>query len=93
MRRLEGLRAIVTGAEIGRAIAIRLSGEGARVVLSDVDEEAMESVSSELDGESLVRRTDAGESKLWWSKPSRKGAHRRSDLDTLCRIGRDGGLR
>ena len=66
MRRLEGLRAIVTGAGagIGRAIAIRLSEEGARVVLADVDEGAAEEVSGELDGESLVQRvdvTDAGQ--------------------------------
>lgn len=66
MRRLEGLRAIVTGAGagIGRAIAIRLSQEGARVVLADVDEEAAGSASGELDGESFVQRvdvTDAGE--------------------------------
>jgi len=66
MRRLEGLRAIVTGAGagIGRAIAIRLSQEGARVVLADVDEEAAGSASGELDGETLVQRvdvTDAGE--------------------------------
>ena len=47
MRRLEGMRAIVTGAGagIGRAIAVRLSQEGARVVLADVDEEAAQGVS------------------------------------------------
>jgi NAD(P)-dependent dehydrogenase (short-subunit alcohol dehydrogenase family) len=66
MRRLEGLRAIVTGAGagIGRAIAIRLSAEGARVVVADVDEEAANRVAGELGGESLVHRanvTDAGE--------------------------------
>jgi NAD(P)-dependent dehydrogenase (short-subunit alcohol dehydrogenase family) len=40
MRRLEGKRAIVTGAGagIGRAIALRMSQEGARVAVSDVDE-------------------------------------------------------
>jgi NADP-dependent 3-hydroxy acid dehydrogenase YdfG len=65
MRRLEGMRAVVTGAGagIGRAIAIRLSQEGARVVLADVDEEAAQGVAGELDGEALVHRvdvTDAG---------------------------------
>jgi NAD(P)-dependent dehydrogenase (short-subunit alcohol dehydrogenase family) len=66
MRRLEGMRAVVTGAGagIGRAIAIRLSQEGARVVLADVDEEAAQGVAGELDGEALVHRvdvTDAGQ--------------------------------
>ena len=60
MDRLEGKRAIVTGAGagIGRAIALRLASEGARVALADVDEEAAKKVASEIDGETLVRRTD-----------------------------------
>lgn len=60
MERLEGKRAIVTGAGagIGRAIAIRLSGEGARVALADLDEGAAEKVAGEIEGKTLVRRTD-----------------------------------
>ena len=60
MERLEGKRAIVTGAGagIGRAIALRLAGEGARVALADVDEEAAKNVASEIAGETLARRTD-----------------------------------
>jgi NAD(P)-dependent dehydrogenase (short-subunit alcohol dehydrogenase family) len=60
MDRLEGKRAVVTGAGagIGRAIALRLASEGARVALADVDEEATRKVASEIDGETLVRRTD-----------------------------------
>ena len=60
MERLEGKRAIVTGAAngIGRAIALRLASEGARVVLADVDEEAAGGVADEIDGETLVHRTD-----------------------------------
>jgi NAD(P)-dependent dehydrogenase (short-subunit alcohol dehydrogenase family) len=60
MERLQGKRAIVTGAGagIGRAIAIRLSSEGARVALADVDEEAAGGVASEVDGETLIRRVD-----------------------------------
>lgn len=60
MDRLEGRRAIVTGAGagIGRAIALRLAAEGARVALADVDEEAAKKVASEIEGETLVRRTD-----------------------------------
>jgi meso-butanediol dehydrogenase/(S,S)-butanediol dehydrogenase/diacetyl reductase len=60
MERLEGKRAIVTGAGagIGRAIAIRLSSEGARVALADLDEQAAERVATEIEGKTLVRRTD-----------------------------------
>jgi NAD(P)-dependent dehydrogenase (short-subunit alcohol dehydrogenase family) len=60
MDRLESKRAIVTGAAagIGRAIALRLAGEGARVALADVDEEAVRKVASVIEGETLVRRTD-----------------------------------
>jgi NAD(P)-dependent dehydrogenase (short-subunit alcohol dehydrogenase family) len=60
MERLEGKRAIVTGAGagIGRAIALRLSSEGARVALADVDEGAAEKVAGEIEGKTLVRRTD-----------------------------------
>ena len=60
MDRLEGKRAVVTGAGagIGRSIALRLASEGARVALADVDEAAVKKVASEIDGETLVRRTD-----------------------------------
>jgi NAD(P)-dependent dehydrogenase (short-subunit alcohol dehydrogenase family) len=60
MERLEGKRAIVTGAGagIGRAIAIRLSEEGARVALADLDEQAAGRVAGEIEGETLVRRTN-----------------------------------
>jgi NAD(P)-dependent dehydrogenase (short-subunit alcohol dehydrogenase family) len=60
MRRLEGKRAIVTGAGagIGRAIALRMAEEGARVVLADVDEESAKKVAAELEGSSLVYSAD-----------------------------------
>jgi NAD(P)-dependent dehydrogenase (short-subunit alcohol dehydrogenase family) len=60
MDRLKGKRAIVTGAGagIGRAIALRLAGEGARVALADVDEGAAVEVAAEIGDETLVRRTD-----------------------------------
>jgi NAD(P)-dependent dehydrogenase (short-subunit alcohol dehydrogenase family) len=60
MQRLEGKRAIVTGAGngIGRAIALRLASEGARVVVADVNEEAAEGVAGEIGGEALVHKTD-----------------------------------
>jgi NAD(P)-dependent dehydrogenase (short-subunit alcohol dehydrogenase family) len=60
MERLGGKRAIVTGAGagIGEAIAIRLSSEGARVALADLDEQAVERVAGEIEGKILGRRTD-----------------------------------
>src|SRR3712207_3938436 len=60
MQRLEGKRAIVTGAGngIGRAIPLRLASEGARVVLADVNEGDTGNVASEIDGETLVHKTD-----------------------------------
>ncbi|CAA9414335.1 MAG: 3-oxoacyl-[acyl-carrier protein] reductase [uncultured Rubrobacteraceae bacterium] len=60
MQRLEGKRAIVTGAAngIGRAIALRLASEGARVAIADVNEEDAQEVAGEIDGETLVHKTD-----------------------------------
>lgn len=60
MRRLEGLRAIVTGAGsgIGRASALRLAQEGARVMVADVDPENSGRVAEEIGSESAYRRTD-----------------------------------
>jgi len=64
MERLRGKRAVVTGAGsgIGRAIVLRLAEEGARVVISDVDEEAAAGVASEAGGETLIRKADVGDS-------------------------------
>ena len=60
MERLAGKRAIVTGAAngIGRAIALRLASEGARVVIADVNEEDAQGVAEEIDGETLVHKAD-----------------------------------
>ncbi len=60
MRRLEDKRAVVTGASagIGRAIALRLGAEGARVVIADVDEEGARKVAAELEGDSMVHQTN-----------------------------------
>lgn len=45
-RRLEGKVALVTGSGrgIGRAIALKLAGEGARLVINDVDDEPAKDV-------------------------------------------------
>ena len=60
MERLEGKRTIITGAGagIGEAIAMRLSGEGARVALADLDEQAVERVAGKIEGNTLARQTD-----------------------------------
>jgi NAD(P)-dependent dehydrogenase (short-subunit alcohol dehydrogenase family) len=60
MERLAGKRAIVTGAAngIGRAIALRLASEGARVVIADVNEDDAQGVAGEVDGETLVHKAD-----------------------------------
>ena len=50
--RLEGKRCIVTGAGrgIGRAVVLAFAGEGARVVVNDVDKEAADAVVAEIPG-------------------------------------------
>ncbi len=60
MNRLEGKRAIVTGAGagIGCAIALRFANEGAKVALADVDEDTAKGVADEIDGQTLIHRTD-----------------------------------
>lgn len=65
-RRLEGRVAIVTGGGhgIGKAYAIRLASEGARVVVAEIDENAAQSVARELQGaghEALAVRTDVAD--------------------------------
>lgn len=52
MRRLEGRTALVTGGAsgIGKATAIRLADEGARVIVADIDTEGARIVAKEVDG-------------------------------------------
>ena len=51
MQGFQGKVAVVTGGAsgVGRALAQRLAGEGARVVIADIDQEAIDRVRAELD--------------------------------------------
>ncbi len=62
-RRLTGRRAIVTGAGagIGRAIALRLAAEGARVMVADLDPEAADAVAGEIGGEAFAHEVDVSD--------------------------------
>lgn len=60
LRRLEGLRAIVTGAGsgIGRAIALRFAQEGARVACADVNLESAQETVAMLEIPGMALRVD-----------------------------------
>lgn len=67
MRRLDDTRVILTGATggLGTAIAVRLSAEGARVALTDVDPGACEKLGAELDGPTLALGLDVADEQAW----------------------------
>ncbi|GAA2850888.1 glucose 1-dehydrogenase [Pseudonocardia halophobica] len=67
MRRLDDTRVILTGATggLGTAIAARLSAEGARVALTDVDPTACEKLGAELDGPTLALGLDVADEQAW----------------------------
>jgi NAD(P)-dependent dehydrogenase (short-subunit alcohol dehydrogenase family) len=67
MGRVEGKVAIVTGAGngIGRATAIRLAAEGARVMLADLDAEAAAAVADEIGEAAAIRPHDVRKAEDW----------------------------
>jgi 3(or 17)beta-hydroxysteroid dehydrogenase len=67
MARLQGKVAIVTGAAsgVGRADALLLAREGARVVLTDVNEDAGRTLAAEIGDAALFLRHDIAEEADW----------------------------
>jgi len=86
--RLLGKTALISGAAsgIGRATAHRFAGEGARVVVTDLDGEAAEAAASEVrrevGGETLARKLDVRE-ETDWAEAMEEVAGRWGGLDLL----------
>lgn len=61
--RLAGKSALITGAGqgIGRAIALRFAWEGAKVVVSDINDDAAHAVAAEIETPSLVNHCDTSQ--------------------------------
>ena len=64
-KRLEGITALVTGAAqgIGKAIAIRLAADGARVIVSDVNGDGAEAVARAMGGAASAIAADISDPK------------------------------
>ncbi len=65
MRKLEGKAVVITGAAsgIGRALAVAMAAQGARLLLADIDEPGLQSLCAELEAQGCDcgwRRTDTG---------------------------------
>jgi 2-dehydro-3-deoxy-L-rhamnonate dehydrogenase (NAD+) len=73
MQRFEGRSAIITGAArgIGRAIAERLSREGAKVMIADIDDVAAQNTAGELGGQVVAQRLDVTSEISWASAVDR----------------------
>jgi NAD(P)-dependent dehydrogenase (short-subunit alcohol dehydrogenase family) len=61
--RLAGKRALITGAGmgIGRAIALRFAAEGARVVVSDINDDAAKDVAAEIGAAAITNHCDTSD--------------------------------
>src|SRR5450759_5237743 len=75
---VQGKGVVVTGAGhgIGRAIAVRMAAEGARVVVNDLDAEAVGAVAEEIGGHPVPgdAATEAGVSTLLYAARRHLGA-------------------
>jgi 3(or 17)beta-hydroxysteroid dehydrogenase len=67
MNRVSNKVALITGAAsgVGRADALLLAAEGARVVLTDINEEAGQALAKEIGESALFVRHDIGEESDW----------------------------
>lgn len=65
--RLAGRTALITGAAsgIGRAAAVRLAAEGARVAITDVSPQRLEGLTAQLGDSALARQLDVREESQW----------------------------
>ena len=91
MGRLEGKLALVTGGArgIGAAIARRFAGEGARIVVNDLDLESAEALADELGGEAIAADvSDPGAV----AEMFRQVADRHRRLDVLVNTARLSGM-
>lgn len=63
MKQFQGRVAVVTGAAsgIGRALAVRFAQEGMRVMLADLDEEALRTLESALGPTAITHITDVSD--------------------------------
>jgi NAD(P)-dependent dehydrogenase (short-subunit alcohol dehydrogenase family) len=67
MRRLEGKIALVTGAGsgIGRGCAVALAAEGARVIVTDVDEKGGRETCDEIGKSAQFHKLDVSDERAW----------------------------
>jgi NAD(P)-dependent dehydrogenase (short-subunit alcohol dehydrogenase family) len=63
MKRFEGRVAVVSGAAqgMGKAVALRLGGEGATVIAADINGKGAEATAKEIGGKSFGQQTDIGD--------------------------------
>jgi NAD(P)-dependent dehydrogenase (short-subunit alcohol dehydrogenase family) len=85
--RFEGKTAIVTGAAsgIGRACALRLAREGARVMLGDWNEEGLAATAAGIGGGALVQRLDVSDPEAC-AAIVEAAVEEAGGLDILCNV-------